>query len=183
MKIFDIKLTLTKKNNHIIILDFPCWYRILLLSIALFTFIMLIITRKNNNLNIFNRYNLIPLIVSFLSIIFSLYNECWIFDKRKKNINHRFGLLFFYKTKLIMMDDLLEIELSVIDKRRLINQSQKNNHKILSNKIIRLELITKDEKKFIIEYYNISKIDKIRKMSQQIASLCGVNLNNRVVID
>ena len=176
MSFFDIKLSPTKKNKNVIILNFPYWFRFFLLSIALFIFIMLIITSKNNNINFFSSYNLIPLIILFLLIIFSMYNECWIFDKRKKYISQQNGLLFLYRTKRIMKNDLLEIELILLDKKSMINLSKQNNKSKYKDKIIRLGLITKDEKTIIIEYYKLYQLAKIKKISQQIALYCGIDL-------
>lgn len=56
-------------------------------------------------------YSWFSILLFALSLLASVYNETWLFDKAAGSAEHRFGLLFLFKRKRIEIADIEELEI------------------------------------------------------------------------
>jgi hypothetical protein len=56
-------------------------------------------------------YSWFSILLFAISLLASVYNETWLFDKTAGSGEHRFGLLFLFKRKRIAIADIEELEI------------------------------------------------------------------------
>ncbi len=56
-------------------------------------------------------YSWFSILLFAISLLASVYNETWLFDKAAGSAEHRFGLLFLFKRKRIEIADIEELEI------------------------------------------------------------------------
>jgi hypothetical protein len=75
---------------------------------ALFITITVILGAGMFSLSVYSWFSILLFAISLLA---SVYNETWLFDKAAGSAEHRFGLLFLFKRKRIEIADIEELEI------------------------------------------------------------------------
>lgn len=99
---FQFQLVIRRQSNTTLRLSMSIVFRILLLFIAGVFVAGMAMT---------GAFSWIPFIILVISVLASLYNDSWIFDKNWKTAEHRFGLLFLFKRKQFLLSDIKELEI------------------------------------------------------------------------
>lgn len=98
----ELRLQLRRKSEDVLVLGFPIWVRIVFGAIALIPLYGLV----NDGV-----LYIVPTLLLFVCVLAALYNETWIFDRARRIIEYRFGLLVLFKRRVFPFDDVASLEL------------------------------------------------------------------------
>ena len=139
----------------------------------------------------------IPLVLVCVTGLSALYEERWIFDKNRNIFENRFGLLIFAHRKGIPLTELARVELDsftkghMVETRGTLEDEQTANlpqtspkahlHSLLKApqrryiyRIIRLRVVDKQEKAYVLDSTRAHRIEAFRLTGQKIADFCRI---------
>ncbi len=99
---FTFNLVPQKKSDTLLTLTMSWGFRVLFITITA------ILGAGMISLAVYSWFSVLLFVVSLLA---SVYNETWLFDKRTDSAEHRFGLLFLFKRKKIAISEIEELEI------------------------------------------------------------------------
>ena len=139
----------------------------------------------------------IPLVLVCVTGLSALYEERWIFDKNRDIFQSRFGLLFLARKKTVPLTELARVETDSFYKGRadehrgpLENEQpfgslqrfeKASLHGLLKApqrryiyRIIRLRVVDKQEKAYVLDSTRAHRIEAFRLTCQKIADFCRI---------
>jgi len=106
--LFKLNLVLHRKNDNTMIFSPAPWFRILFLFLAVVVIIGIFTTSEDEEGG-----NWVPVIVITVCIAAALYEESWRFDRSKRIIISKTGIIFLHKTKTWSFAEIANFELMV----------------------------------------------------------------------
>jgi hypothetical protein len=122
-------------------------------------------------------FSTVPFIFALVCILVTVYNEQWLFDKKRGIIEHRFGLLPLFKRKTIAFTDVASFEY-VTFLRGSISSSTQRKQSLFQKTIFRFSVVTQSGDKVVIETGNVNRRYNLQSELQQIAEFCSVPLHS-----
>ena len=117
-------------------------------------------------------FSTVPFIFALVCFIVTLYNEQWLFNRKTGKIEHRFGLLPFYKRNRIDFKEVSSFEFVTFIRGSVSNSSRKRQT-LFQKTIFRFSLITDSGKQVVIETGNLTRRYNLQAELQQIADFCS----------
>lgn len=109
ISLFKLNLIIRRKSDDIMIYSPAPWFRIIfLLLLAVLAAGLIAVTgdeSESGNL-------VVPIIVGVVCFIAAFYEESWTFDRKKRIVLSKFGLIFLNRKKLYSFAEIQDIELS-----------------------------------------------------------------------
>ena len=139
----------------------------------------------------------IPLVLVCVTGLSALYEERWIFDKNRNIFESRFGLLIFSRKKSIPLTEIARVELDsfmkghrvetrgTVEDEQTLNSPQRSEKSHLHGlfkapqrrymyRIIRLRVVDKQEKAYVLDSTRAHRIEAFRLTGQKIADFCRI---------
>lgn len=154
----------------------PLRFRLSFLGIAVFILFALVATSEESLLQ---SRNTVPLVIAFVSIIGSLYNERWIFDKGKNLVEHHMGLLFFYRRKKFALDTLRKVRVTTFCLGKIYDEGKEGRN---FRRMISLSLQDHNETVFKLEVVKYAYLATIRHTAERIARFCEIPLEDETTM-
>jgi hypothetical protein len=108
------RLTFKELPDGRLSLSVPLFYRLLLIGIGVLILAAVVLTAPEGDRRLLVPSNILPLIISLLSLVGGAYHERWIFDRPRGEITHRFGVAFFGTTRRYPLGETEALELEGI---------------------------------------------------------------------
>ncbi|MDX9801825.1 MAG: hypothetical protein RBT69_10870 [Spirochaetia bacterium] len=159
---FKIAHQIKKTDDNKLILRVPLFLKIIFLLFSILMLISMFYPAAEEGTRETNYISILLLLIAVFAVF---HEEKWIFDKDKKVIEKRTGLMFYFSRTTSDMKELKNIKISEIKK---MNQQTSKYHKMS------LVFIDDTEKELEIVYFR--ELDKLIKNGELIASFCGVSL-------
>jgi hypothetical protein len=108
------RLTLKELPDGRLSLSVPLFYRLLLIGIGVLILAAVVLTAPEGDRRLLVPSNILPLIISLLSLVGGAYHERWIFDRPGGEIIHRLGVAFVGATRRYPLGETEALELEGI---------------------------------------------------------------------
>jgi hypothetical protein len=135
--------------------------------------------------------SIVPFILVFITGLSALYQERWIFDKRRNVFENHFGLLILYRKQSIPLKELERVELEAFIKGHVGNSPEEKERPADSPStalgslfraplrrhaygILRLMVVDRQEKIYVLDSAKAHRIDGFRQTGRKIADFCGI---------
>jgi len=171
---FKLKFKLTEKSDHLIMLTLNNGFRYFFILLSLFL-VYFTFTEGNTESS-----NLGPLIIIVISLVFSAYNEAWIFDKEAGTVMQKQGFIFISKNKSINIEDIETFQIShfMMGSRKMVTE---NKRKFFQSKYIKLSFYTLDGESHVIEILKSINKPDVEYKANKLAEFCTKPLENQDV--
>ena len=110
--------------------------------------------------NLFERANLLPLLLLLLSLASALYRDTWLVDKNRDLLERQIGLLFLYRRNRMSISDLRRVEVTEYVRGSwpgstpvTAGEGQKGKRQ-KKRSFVMLTLINEDGREFKLENYS-----------------------------
>lgn len=167
MFLFGIHLTLKQYSEDKLALLIPLRFRLFMILIALFILFALLNFTPGGITEVFTTANTVPLLLVFFSLLSSLYQESWTWERSTGLLQYKFGLLFLYKHQTIELSDLERVEVSLIKKSSIPGKPRA---------VIALSLHDRKGNSYRLENSSFSRLKIITTMGESIALFCEIPL-------
>ncbi len=159
-----LSLVVRKKTASLLIYDFSLVFRIICFFIGGFVLASIIL---------FAHFSVAAALVIIVSLVSGLYSERWIVDREKQCLEHRFGLLFFYKKTRLEFDSIKEI--TIIETLVGPNE-QEGKKRMFARHFLALSLIRADGTRWDIDMRKAHQRARLEKIGNLLATYCGKKL-------
>lgn len=159
---FKIALQVKKTDDNKLILRLPPGLKIVFLFFAVFILTSMIYFPIEEGAR---GTNFIPVLFLVMAVFVTLYEEKWIFDRKKKVIESRVGLMFYFSRITFDMKDLKKVKISEIKKP--------NRH---TAKYHKMTLVFNNDTEKDLEIVYFRELGKLIKNAELIAGFCDVPL-------
>ena len=161
----NMYLVLKKQGEHRLLLQLPIYFRLAFAAIAVFLTFSMISTGS---------LSAAPLILAIISIIASLYQEKWIFDKKSDRVEHQFGLVIWFKRQLFLQSQIANIVLANYREEEANAQPQGflRLRRTGGRSLISLALTLEDGRKHTIEIRRTRQGAVMKTNGQTLADFC-----------
>ena len=135
----------------------------------------------------------IPLALVCITALSALYEERWIFDKKRDILENRFGLLILSRKKSVPLTELARVELDSFirghaddtagtqpsDSRQKFEKASlrdilKPPQRRHIYRIIRLRVVDKQENAYVLDSTRTHRFEEFRLSGGKIADFCGI---------
>ena len=117
--------------------------------------------------------NILQFLFIFICIIGATYLERFIFDRAENLLQVNLGLLFWYSTRKIKLDDVKQIVL----RESGIKGNNKPWGRIMSGEIITISVVDKNGKQISIDRARGSRVRELREFAVRISDFCDIPIN------
>jgi hypothetical protein len=159
---FKIALQVKMTDDGKLILRLPPVFKLLFLFFSVFILTSMIYFPIEDGAR---GTDFIPVLFLVMAVFVTLYEEKWIFDRDKKVIESRIGLMFYFSRVTADMKDLKNIKISEIKKP--------NRH---TAKYHKMTLVYNNDIEKDLEIVYFRELDKLIKNGELIAGFCDVSL-------
>ena len=170
----SLTLTLKRINDHELVLRLPLGFRVIFGVIVVILLSSMIASGSTAPG---------PVVLLILSILSGLYKEEWRFQKDRRIVEHRSGLLFPYVTKRFSFEEIDHFALSLNTRAsQTAKPPKKETMKSLlggrrqPSSMGSFGLVKPDGKAHTIEIRKSKSIDEFSKNAQEIADFCEISL-------
>ena len=135
--------------------------------------------------------SIVPFILVFITGLSALYQERWIFDRRRNVFENYFGLLILYRKRSIPLKELVRVELESFTKGHVGNSPGEKERpadspstalgslfRALQRRhvygILRLMVVDRQEKIYVLDSAKAYRIEGFRQTGRRIAEFCGI---------
>ena len=188
---FKLNLILRRKSDDELIFSPAPWFRIIFLFFAASLVTGILTIGKEDSGGNF----IVPVLITAACVIAALYTESWLFDRDKRIIIHKSGLLFLNKKMTLPFAEIDNLEISSF--LRGVKADSKGEHELkLSNPFSRenteevkggpriihpkyhqdLCLKMKNGDRHIIESIDSRKSEALKKKAGIISDFSGISL-------
>ena len=166
-----MKLYLRTRSDGTLVYGIGSWYRIFYMIFLILLSIGAFVYRKEPGFTLFSG----PFFVASILFIAAVYQEVWIFDKKKRTVVYEFGLVFAHRRKVFLFDEIEAFELTHFKKG---TRSMKTGVKRGANRLyVTFSLVMHHEEKHDIEIIRLKKsAGRTEHAAVVIARYCGVEL-------
>ncbi len=167
MFLFGIHLTLKQYSEDKLALLIPLRFRLFMIFIALFILFALLNFTLGGITELFTAANTVPLLLVLFSLLSSLYQESWTWERSTGLLQYKFGLLFLCKNQTIKLSDLERVEVSLIKRSSIPGKPRA---------VIALSLHDRKGNSYRLENSSFSRLKIITTMGERIALFCKIPL-------
>jgi hypothetical protein len=141
--------------------------------------------------------NLLPLLLVIVTGLGALYEERWIFDRKRSLFENHFGLIFLSRKRRTSLDELARVELDSFVRGRLDDRedlpedagslksaprSEKSSFtsflgltpKRHAYRIVKLMVVDTHEKTYVLDTAKGHRLEDFRRTGKRIAEFCGL---------
>ena len=91
-------------------LAIPPWFRLLLLGIGVILLFALLATSPDGIGGIFERANIVPLVLCAVSFLGAAYREQWLFDRNTDRVTHAAGIFSLATRRTLSLSEMENVE-------------------------------------------------------------------------
>ena len=165
---FRLQLILIKRSDEILELKLPLSFRI---TFGIISGILLA------NMASLSSFGAVPIVVTAITAIAALYEERWTFDREKKIVVHKYGLLFLAHTKTV--------EFSEIDRMILSNFREKKEdggmptrRTVALRSLVSFHILTRSDRHLTVEIRNNRHNQSLKENAEHLAEFCEIELEH-----
>jgi len=173
--IAGFRLSLRRLPDGRLSLAIPPWFRLLLLAIGVILLFALLATSPDGVAGIFDRANVIPLVLCAVSLLGAAYREQWLFDKTTDRVTHYAGIYSLGIRRTLSLSELENVEVGQFIRGRP-HAPANTRPSLLSRPFLTLSLYGKDGKEHRLEFYSFSQRARVREYALAISSYCGIGV-------
>lgn len=162
-----IHLILKQYSEDKLALLIPLRFRLFMIIIAFFILFALLNFTPGGITELFTAANTLPLLLVFFSLLSSLYQESWTWERSTGLLQYKFGLLFIYKNQTFKFSDLERVEVSLIKRSGIPGKPRA---------VIALSLHDRKGNSYRLENSSYSRLKIITTMGERIALFCSIPL-------
>ena len=141
--------------------------------------------------------SIVPIFLVVITGLSALYQERWIFDKRRNVFENYFGLLILYRNRSISLKELVRVELEVFTRGRvgeplkakesskpadsrslpdaaLLGSLFRAPQRRYTYGIVQLMVVDRQEKVYVLDSAKAHRIERFRQTGRRIADFCGI---------
>jgi hypothetical protein len=166
---FGFHLTLRELPDGRLVLAVPLFFRILLLAIGVLILLSVVLTSPEGERRLFAPENAVPLVISVLALLGAAYHERWTFDRRGKEVTHRFGVAFAGVTRRYPLARMASLQLEG-------HSGRERGLLFRRGTVVTLWLNASEGESFRLEAYPPSQRGRAADTARAIAEYCGLPL-------
>ena len=167
MFLFGLHLILKQYSEDRLVLLIPLRFRLFMIFIVLFILFALLSFTPGGMTELFSTANTLPLLIVFISLLSSLYQESWTWEHSTGLLQYKFGLLFLYKNRTIKLSDLDRVEVLLIKRSSIPGKPRA---------VIALSLHDRKGNSHRLENSSYNRLKEITTMGERIALFCDIPL-------
>ncbi|RPI78507.1 MAG: hypothetical protein EHM45_06360 [Desulfobacteraceae bacterium] len=162
-----LHLIIKKRSEAMLCLTLANGFRYFFFGLALFLAVFLLMDRPAHTESV----SLAPLLIISILILSGCYHEEWRFDLMRKNVESRFGLLFFYQRKIISFEDIETFRITEFTKghQGMVEADKKRFFQVSYSKF---SLVTKQGLVKDIEIMKSKYGNDLQKKAETVAEFC-----------
>ena len=173
--IAGFRLSLRRLADGRLSLAIPPWFRLLLVGIGVILLFALLATSPDGIGGIFDRANIVPLVLCAVSLLGAAYREQWLFDRSRDLLTHTAGIFSLGTRSTMSLSQLQEVEVGQFIRGRL-HAPADTKPGLLSRPVLTLSLYGKDGEEHRLEFYSFSQRAKVLEYALAISSYCGIGM-------
>ena len=173
--ISGFRLSLRRLPDGRLSLAIPPWFRLLLLAIGVILLFALLVTSPDGFEGIFDRANIVPLVLCAVSFLGAAYREQWLFDRNTDRVTHAAGIFSLAKRRTLILSQLENVEVGRFIRGRP-HAPLDTKPSLLSRPVLTLSLYGKDGEEHRLEFYSYSQRARVREYALAISSYCGIGM-------
>ena len=196
---FGIRLSLREKGKDRLELGLSRASRIILIFFFVLSCLVLFSSDPSSGKV---SVNLLPLILVIITGLSALYEERWVFDRKKNVFENHFGLIFLSRKRRTSLDQLARVEIDSFIRGRLEDRedlpedtgsfksaprSEKSSFtsflgftpKRHAVQIVKLTVVDKQEKTYVLDTAKGHRAEDFRRTGKRIADFCNIPFQER----
>lgn len=173
--IAGFRLSLHRLPDGRLSLAVPVWFRLLLMGIGVILLFALLITSPDGFGGIFDRANILPLVLCALSFLGAGYREQWLFDRSTDRVTHSAGIFSLGTRRTLSLSRLQNVEVGRFIRGRPHAPADTESG-FLSRPVLTLSLHGNDGEEHRLEFYSFSQRTRVREYALAISSYCGIGM-------